>query len=247
MYLVVIIPGVPWLFAVVTEQSRLGRKFKKLPDCGVAGYYFMFGFGYDVLHDDYKVVGIYRNLSYKGLHNVEIKLYSLDSDSWRSIDDFQTGMLFIKSGIFVNGKLHWANTTSRNPSYKGWDIISINVADGKWVKVEKPCYGKRDFDFSPCLGVLGSDLSVFCNIRKTHTNVWVMKDYKVKESRTKMFTIKCHFDSEDYLFHPPFYISNEGGILFEIGSIFMIYNPMDDSIRYPGVTNYYAFFGKDLH
>ncbi|MCD7453240.1 hypothetical protein HAX54_020280 [Datura stramonium] len=124
------------------------RKFKKLPDfiavVSMCDSYYMYGFGYDELDDDYKVVRGLRNLSYNNSCYIDFQIYSLNSDPWRTVDHFLSEELRIKS------------------------------ADGKWGKVEKPCYGEGDSDFRPLLGVLGSDLSVFYNNRKTFANLWVI-------------------------------------------------------------------------
>nr|XP_016475494.1 PREDICTED: F-box/kelch-repeat protein At3g23880-like [Nicotiana tabacum] len=167
------------------------RKFKKLPDFTAKlrlGYCIMYGIGYDEVHDDYKLVCVFRNSSYNISHYVEVNVYSLNSDSWTSINDFHSGEQLIRWGMFMNGKLHWASSTSHDfHSYCGWDISYIDLAHGKWGKMDTPCYGEGDFEFLPCLGVLGSDLSVFCNSRKTYTDVWVMKEYGVKESWTDVY------------------------------------------------------------
>ncbi|XP_075086133.1 F-box protein CPR1-like [Nicotiana tabacum] len=85
-------------------------------------------------------------------------------------------------------------------------------------KMDTPCYGEGDFKFMPCLGVLGSVLSVLCDSRKTDTDVWVMNEYGVKESWTKMFTINYPVDRVGNMLVPPFCMSSEGRILFEDGS-----------------------------
>ncbi|MCD9560534.1 hypothetical protein HAX54_019231, partial [Datura stramonium] len=83
------------------------RKFRKLPDSGLKfevsiGSYFdsytivMYGFGYDESTDDYKVVGVLCNDKYNILHHVEVKIYSLKSDSWRSKNDIPDGVKLIK-------------------------------------------------------------------------------------------------------------------------------------------------------
>ncbi|XP_059293566.1 F-box/kelch-repeat protein At3g23880-like [Lycium ferocissimum] len=73
------------------------RLFKNLPDSGpsVTGdYHFdscIYGFGYDESNDDYKVVGVLWN-RYKLWHPLEVKIYSLKSNSWRSMDDIPDGL-----------------------------------------------------------------------------------------------------------------------------------------------------------
>ncbi|XP_019241723.1 PREDICTED: F-box protein CPR30-like [Nicotiana attenuata] len=152
--------------------------------------------------------------------------------------------------MLLNGKLHWASssTTSHDfHSYNGWDIGYIDLADGKWGKMDTPCYGEGDFQFMQCLGVLGSDLSVFCNSQKIYTDVWVMKENGVKESLTKMFTINYPAYGVGDMLVPPFCMSSEGRILFENESTFMIYNPKDESIRYQAVTNCDSFYWADIY
>ncbi|XP_059311824.1 F-box/kelch-repeat protein At3g06240-like [Lycium ferocissimum] len=71
------------------------RKFKILPDPR-PGLYVMYAFGYDELHDDYKVVAVCKpwniiNGFGYDKHHVEIKIYSLESDSWRSTEECWRG------------------------------------------------------------------------------------------------------------------------------------------------------------
>lgn len=210
----------------------------------------MFGFGYDELHDDYKIVGIDRYLGHDGLRHAKAKIFSVNSDSWTSVDNFQEGVVFIRSkGMFVNGKLYWTNnsTTRRLRCYNSWGIVSINLADEKWEKVEKPCYGEGDFGFTLCLGVLGSDLSLFCNNWSGRVYVLVMKDNGVKESWTRIININRPDNYVANLLFPFFCKSNEGEILLDCGSFFTIYNPKDDLIIYQKVINCDAFHEANIY
>ncbi|KAL3359982.1 hypothetical protein AABB24_016469 [Solanum stoloniferum] len=240
-----IVGSVNGLICVAIEEKYLFiwnpsiRKCNKLPDSRASmngNSCYMYGFGYDEIHDDYRVVAGFRSWN-----SCKVDIYSVNKDSWRSIDDFPSGVLFMKSGVFVNGKLHWAYSDVQSViSYDAWSVISINLPDGKWGKVEQPCYGEGVFDFT--MGVLGGDLSVFCNYERIRADVWVLKEYGVKESWTKMFTINLPYDPVGYQYCPLFCLSNKGGILFQFGSTFMIYNPKDDSIRYSEITCYNAFY-----
>nr|XP_009605913.1 F-box/kelch-repeat protein At3g23880-like [Nicotiana tomentosiformis] len=125
-------------------------------------------FGYDEVHDDYKVVGIF----YTSTHGYVV--YSLKTESWRRLDDVQGGILYHRSAKLVNRKFHWE--TMR---VDGWGITSVDLVDEKCQKVELPCCKGY---FYLTLGVLGSELSVFCNYDRTRADVWVMKEYGAKES-----------------------------------------------------------------
>ncbi|KAK4359210.1 hypothetical protein RND71_021439 [Anisodus tanguticus] len=96
-------------------------------------------------------------------------------------------------GTLVNGKLHWTTGTTHVGVYNPKDVTCIDLADEKWRKVVQPCYREGDFSYMLSLGMLGGDLALFCNY-PTHADMWVMKEYEVKESWTKMFTINYHDD-----------------------------------------------------
>ncbi|KAK4732769.1 hypothetical protein R3W88_025757 [Solanum pinnatisectum] len=166
------------------------RNLKKLPSSGTDSFY-TYGFGYDELHDDYTVVVIMRIVGDDNSGYNVGKIYSLNSISWKCLDDIQSAIQIYKSGGLVNGKLHWAITNKVSINYNDWVILVVDV--------------------------------------------WVMKEYGVKKSWTKMFNIS---DGVYYLFGPSFCMSSEGEFLFKNTSFFMIYNPHDDSKRFPRMSNY---------
>ncbi|KAG5581932.1 hypothetical protein H5410_052559 [Solanum commersonii] len=184
----------------------------------------IFGFGYDELHDDYK------------------------SDSWTNVDYCDEGTFFVtkSSGYcgetlidndsFVDGKLHWSTSTSipgPDPNvHKGKYIIAFDLANKNWEKVEKPSFGEGEVELR--VRKLRSDLSVFSDYKTTHIGAWVMKEYGVKESWTKMFTIRYPNDPE---WLPNFFMSNNGEILSLSGTTSIIYNSKDDSFQFSNVIN----------
>ncbi|XP_055810321.1 F-box/kelch-repeat protein At3g23880-like [Solanum dulcamara] len=203
------------------------RKFKKVLDflpTQMGQCWFNCGFGYDEVHDDYKVVGIFSSMIKA---NFEAMIYSLKNDSLKTLEDFKPGLSYCGSPKFVKGKLHWITTRRGRQG-----ITSIDLVDEKWGKLEQPCsYKEGDLN----VGVLGGDLSVLCNsYERTHSDVWVMKEYGVKESWTKLYTIRF---PENYTLSPPLFMYNEGEILFVFESTFAIYNTKNDSITYREVTN----------
>ncbi|KAG5602020.1 hypothetical protein H5410_033390 [Solanum commersonii] len=207
------------------------RKYKMLPtEKRFYSDMVTYGFGYDEIHDDYKVVRVRSTCQHQNKHYNEFEVYSLKSDSWRSIHCLKNELLFTEVGKFVNGKLHWA--TCDGHFHEGWSISSIDLSCEEWGVVELPCYGEGNDVFS--LGVYGSNLSMVCTDPRTHVDVWVMKEYGIKKSWTKMFTIKYppYEHRLGYLFSPSFCLST-GEILVIFGSVFMIYNPKEDSTRYP--------------
>ncbi|XP_060209027.1 F-box/kelch-repeat protein At3g23880-like [Lycium barbarum] len=222
------------------------RKFKKFPDFIThLRVRVVYGFGYDEFYDDYKVV---RCVYYDGSWpRVDVKIYSLKDDSWRSICYAPPdGVRLWGSGKFVNGKLHWANNTGPVRD-KGWNIISIDLADDKWEKVEQPCCGEEEGVL--VLGVLGNNLSVISkdNHLRTHIDVWVMKEYGVKESWTKMFTVKCPHSPASSVFKALFLVSNKDEILLMFGQNFLLYNLKDGSINYPKFNKFVSGVVKAIY
>ncbi|XP_049358504.1 F-box/kelch-repeat protein At3g23880-like [Solanum verrucosum] len=126
------------------------RKYKKLldskPTLMKKDCWPLYGFGYNEFHYDYKVVAIF--LKYSSRDQVEVKIYCLHSDSWKCVDECPIKKLLNISGKFVNGKLYWI---THGPDlfnmYKDGNIISIDLADEKWGKVEQPSYGVKTFFF----------------------------------------------------------------------------------------------------
>lgn len=97
--------------------------------------------------------------------------------------------------------------------------------------------------------MLSSDLSICCDYEGVHLDVWVMKEYGIKESWTLMLTIKYPGDEVEMcnLFYPLLFMSKKGEILVVFGSISMIYNPKDESIRYSEVTNFDGYYEAEIY
>ncbi|XP_049387370.1 F-box/kelch-repeat protein At3g23880-like [Solanum stenotomum] len=160
------------------------------------------------------------------------------SNSWTSVDNScpPSGLSSNICGKFVNGKFHWATTPfgfEYNPMNCDQNIISFDLADEKWGKVENPSYGEGDM--VPRLQMLGSNLSIFCYNKEKYVSIWVMKEYGVKESWTKMFVINCV--DNPYVCNLPYFMSNKGEILVAFARRFKIYNSKDVSFS-PKVINF---------
>ncbi|KAK8977774.1 hypothetical protein V6N11_000101 [Hibiscus sabdariffa] len=66
----------------------------------------LFGFGYDPINDDYKVIRIYQNFAATREHRA--LSYSLRSKSWKKIPGFCNWVCMPPcSGVYANGAMHW--------------------------------------------------------------------------------------------------------------------------------------------
>ncbi|KAG5549749.1 hypothetical protein RHGRI_014899 [Rhododendron griersonianum] len=125
------------------------RKSKKLPSPNLPPAHvglYGFGLGYDASIDDYKVVLMLKDWRSIGIA-LEVKIYTLRTDSWRRIGDFPhgrpyyrlrpgvffNGALPIRPGVYFNGALHWKSDTSGL-------IVSLDLAKETYGEFLKPEY-----------------------------------------------------------------------------------------------------------
>ncbi|KAJ0811710.1 putative F-box domain, galactose oxidase/kelch, beta-propeller, F-box associated interaction [Helianthus annuus] len=144
-----------------------------------------YGFGYDPLTDDYKVVTVsYFHHNYMMLpRTMSVHVYSLRDNDWRRVGDsvYNHSRGWNLPGVFVNGVLHWVVG-------KGLDglrvIVGFSLADETFSEVPSPEFGDRGDVLSKreCrLVVVGEKLGVFFEDK-----VWVMNEYGVRESWVKI-------------------------------------------------------------
>ncbi|KDP40079.1 hypothetical protein JCGZ_02077 [Jatropha curcas] len=216
--------------------------FNRMPDLGFgkkSGSYTVFGFGYDREIDDYKVVAVFcfQSSGVNGAigYNTRVKVCSRLTESWKSIEGFRYGVPYDVSGKYVNGSLSWPVMCERD-SVLTWIIVSFDLAKETYKEIVQPNYGEPGYARS--LGVLDGCLCVMCNYSAVRADIWVMKEYGVRESWTKLVSIPYLIEPEigHLQYSVPYFISDNGEILLELNSRLAIYNPKDGTFRYP-VTN----------
>ncbi|KAL2932211.1 Hydroquinone glucosyltransferase [Bienertia sinuspersici] len=152
----------------------------------------VYGFGYDHVNDDYKLLRIIQSREKTiDFHVTEVKLYSLNSNCWKRVRDFPSeyyisyGMCW---GVHVNGCLHWL--AIRKPQSDGTkEIVAFDLRTEEYKVVPQPKYSRGAKEFFVIEGVLDGCLMMQALYPKIRTDVWIMKEYGVKESWTKLFTI----------------------------------------------------------
>ncbi|KAK9167633.1 hypothetical protein Scep_002824 [Stephania cephalantha] len=143
-----------------------------------------FGFGYDAKVKDYKLVRITCFHDQLEQQNAsEVKVLTLSTNTWRRLYyvPYNVGST---PGKLINGALHWIDV------YRNL-LICFNVEEEKVKEMAKPVYmtnnkvrNVRVFELAGCLALVcrstkkGSDIEV-----------WVMKEYGLENSWTKMFSI----------------------------------------------------------
>ncbi|KAF5482562.1 hypothetical protein F2P56_003120 [Juglans regia] len=157
----------------------------------------VFGFGFHPTTKEYKVIRIvyyYKNTDRGGnrrayrLANMksDVQIFTLGCSNWRSKGKVAYHLLQSPSQVLVNGRLHWVTWPRRYSPRRS--IISFDLAEEQFQEVLTPdCYtlNRRKYH----LVVLGGCLSaaVYCNYGRLE--IWVMREYGVKESWNKKFSI----------------------------------------------------------
>ncbi|KAL5861796.1 hypothetical protein ACOSQ4_003092 [Xanthoceras sorbifolium] len=163
----------------------------------------VFGFGFHPRTKDYKVIKIvyYRKTcgstsssSNQRARRViyprsDVQIYTLGSPAWRSLGKVSYQFVRRPAEALVNGRLHWVTRPRRySPARR---IVSLDIADEQLREVPKPdCGGLNRCNFH--LAVLRGCISaaVYGNYGKLE--IWVMKEYDVKESWVKEFNIGAY-------------------------------------------------------
>ncbi|CAL5393895.1 unnamed protein product [Camellia sinensis] len=180
--------------------NPLIRRFMKLPKSGSSVtkarrlLRFDFGFGFDYMSNDYKVVKIVcakDNHRRYVVHRVE--LFALSMGFWRSvcIGDLCYELYgFDSLLVFVNGATHWVVFNLRKDCVC---ILAFDIVEKVFREIALP---NHQIDVILCTDVsitlLGKSLAVilyevvFTSLKTIGTNhVWVMEEYGVIESWTK--------------------------------------------------------------
>lgn len=226
------------------------RKAKCLPSLDIGsgfGCYMKDGFGYEESNDDYKVVAISYCVFDAGPYKVEI--FSLKANAWRRIEDFDFGNPVCHSGKYVNGKLHWLVDNDGIV-----DIFSLDLSSETFGKVGTPhhaCTGScsiLEYD-DPCmtLGLFKESLCMLFDDHKTRMDLWVMNDYGVPDSWTRVFTV-AHLGNPGFYPHSLRSSSlNDDEILFLYGCVIIIYDLKHEVFRYPLIRNVAAIQQADVY
>ncbi|XP_058767133.1 F-box/kelch-repeat protein At3g23880-like [Vicia villosa] len=156
------------------------RKYKELPQFeNPAELYRLwlrmtYGFGYDHVSHDYKLLVLYNS---DIEHATRAKLYTLKADSWRTIQPFPSDfgtLLTYPRGRYVSGTVNWM-TCQRS-------IVSFDLVNESYRKILPPRQQRKP----RYLGL--SVLRDWLCITYDH-DVWVMKEYGILDSWTKLFNV----------------------------------------------------------
>ncbi|KAG8386905.1 hypothetical protein BUALT_Bualt03G0197400 [Buddleja alternifolia] len=157
---------------------------------------FALGFGVD--GDDYKVVRlVYRKRPDDFGFNVppQVEVFSLKTGRWRRLKGvcFRLQVLeFMWSQVFLNGVVHWLAYESINLHSTRSCILVFVVGSEVFNEIPLSDELARESVTDLCIHVIGESLGVIKYEREVGNgscDVWVMRQYDVKESWTKLYRI----------------------------------------------------------
>lgn len=178
----------------------------------------VFGFGFHPITKEYKVVKIiyYKN-GHRGLRNrfrissSEVQVLTLGSSTWRSLGKVSHDLhRWPAQQVLVHGRLHWVTGPRRHRT--GRNLVSFDLGDENFREVPKPdVVGLRRCEFH--LFVMRGCLSAAFCVSNGKMEIWVMKEYGVKESWVKELVIPNYAPKgiKQEVIQPPFSVPKAKG------------------------------------
>ncbi|XP_030539729.1 F-box protein At3g07870-like [Rhodamnia argentea] len=175
----------------VYVYNPLTGEYRELPDSDACQWKqeMVLGFGFDVTEKDYKVIKIVYRITSRNhrvfLDNSEVQVCTLRSPTWRRLGNATRYLEATPTQPLVNRKLHWTASRVRRRTDR---IVSFDLSDEKFRNVSEPeCedFWRSNLD----LVELGGCLSAAVLSSSGALEIWVMKEYGMKESWIKDYSI----------------------------------------------------------
>ncbi|KAM5580277.1 F-box/kelch-repeat protein [Rosa sericea] len=191
-----------------------------------------FGFGFDSITDDYKVIlG-----SYKSGHEIVV-VFTLKTGSWRNLQRLNRYFEVNWTGCLVNEALHWVLKEVEDGRSIAYNMVSFDLAEEKFHEIPLP-YPPNPNEMRGLIaevGILSNCLTLcfqtMCCQPGCKFKMWVMKDYGVKKSWTEVINIPSEVLDKEYLYMTC--ISENGEVLMrqaDDGSL-ALYNLKEKTFR----------------
>ncbi|KAM0045006.1 putative F-box domain-containing protein [Helianthus debilis subsp. tardiflorus] len=197
----------------VVVINPLTREARNVPNPQIPETEFVcWGFGYDSITDDYKIVLGFR----KGENCTCFQMFSLRSKVWKVIGEVNHAFIST-AGILCKGMLHWV---AYNSLAKQKDvIISFHLTDEEFSTIHQPD-DAHQFYFgrvrtSICLGIIEDCLCMFDPSSLPPCKVWAMKDFKKQSWEVVGDVCENGYDAVHCIRLLTNYIQYEGPLIYE--------------------------------
>ncbi|KAL8096473.1 hypothetical protein AgCh_037438 [Apium graveolens] len=226
------------------------RKYRHLPTLPTDfNHHFGFvgsslcGFGYDVANDDYKVMRI--QIDDSGSAGSKVIVYSLKAHSWKRLKNlpyqFQHYGVW---GMFMGGSLHWITVKSQGcPS-----ILAVDLGVENHRELQLPKLQTKNAN-QLCIITFEKSLCILEYLLGVRMNVWVMKDYGVGNSWSKLFSVEQPKVIGSFVSITPLaYSKSRKDILCEVDNKKVIwYNPKTKKARTAKIANLPIIFDLEVY
>jgi len=142
-----------------------------------------YGFGYDLVNDKYKLLVVMQNRRKVG--ETVTKMYTFGENSLKTICNFPCVPMW-RLGKCVSGTLNWV--VIKNPVNLERSILSFDFENENYRQVLLPQCDGDECIYTNVLEVLKNCLCV-CFESRDQSVVWLMKEYGVTESWTKLMIV----------------------------------------------------------
>ncbi|KAM3320855.1 F-box protein [Capsicum chacoense] len=191
------------------------RDYKQLPrSVEFEVQKLVFGFGFSHVTNEYKVIkiinyaniyynepGVYRRFRVPFFGKSDVQVLSLGtSNRWRSIGEVVYRFDLNSQGIMLNGKMHWLTRFGKYHGRRDRLIVSFDLADEVFGEVPKIDFNVKPRIVQCHLAVLGDCLAAAVTLphyKGGGFEIWVMREYNVKESWMKEFKIGAYSPNPD--------------------------------------------------
>ncbi|GLU15677.1 hypothetical protein SLE2022_321490 [Rubroshorea leprosula] len=212
----------------------------------------VFGFGFHPRTGEFKVVRIvWFALGEEDVEEVEelmVQVFTVGTTEWRTKGATapQLADVIGPPEALVEGSLHWVTSVGMGGDGPIFGIISFELADEVFEEIpHPPCQRFVSRDYS--LSVLNGCLSAAGLVDTLHFDIWVMKQYNVKESWVKQFSFDSCLPGErpPYLrIFPEFICALKNGeiLLLNNDNSLVSYDPVENrfkTLQISGLPNWF--------
>ncbi|KAK4479489.1 hypothetical protein RD792_015003 [Penstemon davidsonii] len=212
------------------------------------------GFGYDTSADDYKVL---KHIQYvdpvERIFKYVTCAYSLKSNSWKRIEDFPFRIMQFgldrSSGVFFNGALHWIGNRCHEDIQTENLIVAFDVKTEYCRSYPMPSLQLDGLEcpilqLDELYGCLS--LSLYSDFKRFE--IWLMNDYGVENSWTKLLSIEEQFLIRFRSRTPRTinYLNSKGLILLQISKTLCLYDPGNNAMEEFGIPGNLKLFSSQV-
>ncbi|KAF5200607.1 F-box protein cpr1 [Thalictrum thalictroides] len=194
------------------------------------------GFGYDSVAQKYKVVRsvfFYNEDEHREFEQCEVKICTVGTKEWRKIDNPPCCFHERHMVPQVNGAFHWLGGLPIGSNSLDSKIIAFDVGKEEFRIVPWIGVVVEDSDCDFTLGVLKGCLSMI-HYHSEHSekplDIWLMKEYGVKESWSRLFSIQMPVIGIEFSSIELLVLQDNGKLLLKSWGELYSYDTMTDKV-----------------